>query len=152
MHCCPALRALSLPHKPLPHHLTTTAMFHYEQTHHPPEIFPRSYLLLRPPALTQKEAVLPGSLVKSNAAGTLTSLTFSSENIYRHRVHHGFWKCGSPSPEVKNTHLTTEPDCVLRFTSLLILIEQHSSEAFFVLFYVSLPLTLFRIGEKKKVV
>lgn len=147
MHCCLALRALSLPHKPpLHHHCHVPLRANPSPTWNLPTLL---YLLLRPPALTQKEAVLPGSLVKWNAAGTWTSLTLLSDNIHRHHVHRGFWKCGSPSPEVKNTHFTTEPDCVL---SVFIFMEitLYFRSIFFVLFYVSLPLTL-SIAKKKNV-
>lgn len=129
MHCRLALRASSLPHTPPSTTTATTAMFHYEQSHHPPEIFPRLlYLLLRPPAWTQKEAVLPGSRVKCSRD---QNQPYSSSYLFYFFVrkqsqaptyiyifffgpspHCGLWNCGSPSPGVKNTHLTTEPDCV----------------------------------------
>lgn len=102
--CTVVLHSGLCPYHTLPHHHC-----HVPSWTNPPEIVPRSYRLLHPPALTRKEAVLLGSLVKSNATGTWTSLTFLSENItgtmgygnvdfskprsQKHTFHYRTWLC-----------------------------------------------------------
>lgn len=126
--CTVVLHSGLCPYHTLPHHHC-----HVPSWTNPPEIVPRSYRLLHPPALTRKEAVLLGSLVKSNATGTWTSLNFCQKTLLAQWVMETWI---SPSPEVKNTHFTTEPDCVVTFQSLVIFMKQHcTSEAFLVLVF-----------------
>lgn len=122
MHCCPALRALSLPH---------TAMFHHEQTHrksfHAPIV-----CSIHLPWLERKLCSL-GVWSNQMQQGLEPALLFCQKTLLAQWVMETWI---SPSPEVKNTHFTTEPDCVVTFQSLVIFMKQHcTSEAFLVLVF-----------------
>lgn len=79
-------------------------LLHHHRCHLPlraklspaPKLPTLPYLLLRPPASAQREAVLPGGLPPA--------LLFVSENIHR-----GFW---ISKPRRQKDIFTTEPDCV----------------------------------------
>lgn len=129
---------------PTTHCPTTTAMFHHEQTHrksfHAPIV-----CSIHLPWLERKLCSL-GVWSNQMQQGLEPALLFSQKTLLAQWVMETWI---SPSPEVKNTHFTTEPDCVVTFQSLVIFMKQHcTSEAFLVLVYISLPLTLFSIAKK----
>lgn len=116
---------------PTTHCPTTTAMFHHEQTHrksfHAPIV-----CSIHLPWLERKLCSL-GVWSNQMQQGLEPALLFCQKTLLAQWVMETWI---SPSPEVKNTHFTTEPDCVVTFQSLVIFMKQHcTSEAFLVLVF-----------------
>lgn len=126
MHCCPALRALSLPHTappPLPCSIMNKPTGN------------RSTLLSSAPStcLDSKGSCAPWESGQIKCNRDLNQPYFF---VRKHYWHNGLWKRGFLQAQKSKTHFTTEPDCVVTFQSLVIFMKQHcTSEAFLVLVF-----------------
>lgn len=133
---------------PLPCSIKSKPITYLKSSHAPPPSAPST-------CLDSKGSCAPWESGHMKCSRDLNQpYSFLSENSRRHRVHRGFWKCGSPSPEVKNTH-PTEPDCVL--CRVLIFMKQHRTSQhyyyyffFFSVCFTSLYLSLCSVLPKKK--
>lgn len=141
MHCCPALRALSLPHNappPLPCSIMNKPTGN------------RSTLLSSAPStcLDSKGSCAPWESGQIKCNRDLNQPYFF---VRKHYWHNGLWKRGFLQAQKSKTHISLPNLTVLLRSRVLLfswntVLQKHFW--FWFLVYISLPLTLFSIAKK----